>query len=145
MDCALLEARKAFDTDEVPVGAVLVQNDKIIARAHNLMKKNKSVLCHAEMLCIEEASRLLNSPVLDDVDLYVTLEPCAMCAGAIAHSRIRRVYFAAYDVKGGFVDHQAKIFNFTLHKPEVYGGISEKESQDLLKLFFQSKRFPSHS
>ena len=140
MHLALKEAKKAFDIDEVPVGAVIVQNGKIIAQAHNLMHKNKCVLSHAEMLCIEEASRILNTAVLDDVDLYVTLEPCAMCAGAIAHSRIRRVYFAAYDVKGGFVDNQAKIFNFTLHKPEVYGGISENESCKLLKSFFENKR-----
>ncbi|CAO5678562.1 MAG: tRNA-specific adenosine deaminase [Holosporales bacterium] len=140
MRFALIEARLAFLEDEVPVGAVIIQDGKIIAKAHNLVEKNKSALHHAEMLCLDEALKKTTSPFLENCDLYVTLEPCAMCAGAIALARIRRVYFGAYDPKGGFIDHLGKTFDHTLFKPEVYGGIFEKECAQILKDFFKTKR-----
>lgn len=140
MTIALKEAKKAFRKDEVPVGAVIIQNGKVIASAHNLVEKRKNNLWHAEILCIKKACSIKKSAFLDDCDLYVTLEPCAMCAGAIAHSRIKRLYFGAYDIKGGFVDHGGKIFNHSLHKPDFYGGIMEEECSHILKDFFKDKR-----
>jgi tRNA(adenine34) deaminase len=140
MNAAFEEAEKAFKMDEVPVGAVIVRNGNIIASAHNLVEKNKNSLCHAEILCIEKASLFKKNRLLSDCDLYVTLEPCAMCAGAIANSHIKRLFFGAYDPKGGCVEHGSKIFSYTLHKPEIYGGIMEKKCGDLLKLFFDNKR-----
>lgn len=135
---ALKEAYKA--SGEVPIGAVLVYQNKIVARAHNLVETEGCALNHAEFLCLQEGSKILKTKYLTECDLYVTLEPCAMCAGAIALSRIRRVYFGAYDPKGGFVDNNARIFDHTLHKPEIYGGIMANECSSLLSEYFKGLR-----
>lgn len=140
MNDAYSEALLAMKIDEVPVGAVVVQNNIIIARAHNFVEKNKNALHHAEILCIEAACKEINEKYLVDCDLYVTLEPCIMCAGALAHVKIRRVYFGAYDPKNGGVEHTLQAFNHTLHKPEVYGGIHEEKCQMLLRDYFHTKR-----
>lgn len=138
MQKAYEQARQAFLKNEVPVGAVLVQNGKIIAAAHNLIEHRKNPLSHAEILVIEQA--LYSKKYLTDCDLYVTLEPCCLCAGAIALTRVRRVYFGAYDPKGGYVEHNGRIFETSCHKPEVYGGIMEKMCQDILSDFFNKLR-----
>ena len=140
MKQALLLARDAAEKNDVPVGAVIVHKNEIIARAQNSMNDDQCFIKHAEIKAIEMASTYLKTPYLIDCDLYVTLEPCCMCAGAIAHSRINRLYFGAYDPKGGFVEHQAKVFNYTHHKPDVYGGILESEATLILKDFFKKKR-----
>ncbi len=144
MNAAYREALSAMQKDEVPVGAVIVQNNQIIARAHNLVEHNKNVLHHAEIICIEAACQKINEKYLVDSDLYVTLEPCIMCAGALAHAKIRRVYFGAYDPKNGGVEHALQAFNHTLHKPEVYGGIHEEKCQMLLLDYFRTKRSRSN-
>lgn len=137
---ALRQAEMAVAKEEVPVGAVLVRNSQIIAKAHNTCEHNTNPLLHAEMLVMNEAINNLQTYYLNDCDLYVTLEPCPMCAAAIANARIRKVIFGAYDIKSGGVDHGAKVFLHTHHKPEVIGGILELESQFLLKNFFKQKR-----
>lgn len=137
---ALRQAELSADSDEVPVGAVLVRNNQIIAKAHNTCEKNTHPLLHAEMLALHEAINNLKTYYLNDCDLYVTLEPCPMCAAAISHARIRKVVFGAYDIKSGGVEHGPKVFLHTHHKPEVIGGILELESQNLLKNFFRHKR-----
>lgn len=142
MQEALTQARIAQDLGEIPVGAIIVQTGKIIARSHNLVETTNNPLAHAEMLAIQAACKVLKVNRLVDCDLYVTLEPCTMCAGAIAHARLRRIYFAAFDPKGGAVDHGVQFFNqpTCLHKPEIYGGLFELESSQLLKTFFIDKR-----
>lgn len=140
MNDAYDEALLAMKKDEVPVGAVIVQNNKIIAHGHNIVEQNKSALHHAEIMCIEAACQKINAKYLVDCDLYVTLEPCIMCAGAISHAKIRRVYFGAYDLKNGGVEHTLQVFKHTLHKPEVYGGIHEEKCQMLLRDYFRIKR-----
>lgn len=142
MHLALLQAKTARSIGEVPVGAVIVKEGVVIARQHNLVETEKDPTAHAEMLVIQEATKVLGDKRLVDCDLYVTLEPCAMCAQAIAHARIRRLYFGAYDPKGGGVDHGAQVFAHDTchHKPEVYGGIEEETAKGLLQHFFQSKR-----
>lgn len=139
---AISEARNAAENGEVPIGAVIVKDGQIIASAHNLVEGNSDPTAHAEMLAIRSASEILKSPRLIDCDLYVTLEPCAMCAQAISLARIRRLYFGAYDEKGGGVENGARVFSHATcnHKPEVYGGISESECGDLLREFFKGKR-----
>lgn len=144
MNHAYEEALSAIHADEVPVGAVIVKNAKIIARSHNSVEKNKNTLDHAEILCIRAACEKINEKYLVDCDLYVTLEPCIMCAGAIAHSKLRRVYFGAYDPKGGGVEHTLQVFKQTLHKPEVYGGIYQEKCQVLLRDYFRTKRLLSN-
>lgn len=142
MQLAIEQAMLAKQNNEVPVGAVIVQQGKVIARAHNLVETRKTPLAHAEILAIEQALSLLHTTRLNHCDLYVTLEPCTMCAGAIAHARLRRVYFGAFDPKGGAIDHGVRFFNqpTCLHHPEIYGGIAEQECQKLLKSFFIDKR-----
>lgn len=140
MNHAYEEALSAIKVDEVPVGAVIVKDNIIIARAHNLVEKNKNTLHHAEILCIQAACENIDEKYLVDCDLYVTLEPCIMCAGALAHAKLRRVYFGAYDPKGGGVDHTLQVFKHTLHKPDVYGGIHEEKCKVLLRDYFQTKR-----
>lgn len=142
MQQAIDQALLAQANDEVPVGAVIVQQGKIIAQAYNLVETNKNPLAHAEILAIDQACRVLNTPRLIECDLYVTLEPCTMCAAAIAHARLRRVYFGAFDAKGGAVDHGVRFFNQStcFHHPEIYGGIREQECQHLLRTFFKDKR-----
>ncbi len=141
---ALQEAQKAAARNEVPVGAVIVDSKtgKIIASAGNLVEELQDPIAHAEILAIKAACKAKNSWHLDDCDLYVTLEPCPMCAQAISFARIRRLYFSAYDIKSGGVEHGAKVFEASSchHKPEIYGGINEKQASDLLKSFFQNKR-----
>lgn len=139
---SIAQAHIAAENGEVPVGAVLVKDGKIIASAYNLVETNRDPTAHAEILAIRSACEIINSPRLIDCDLYVTLEPCAMCAQAISLARIRRLYFGAYDKKGGGVEHGARIFSQPTcnHKPEVYGGINESECGELLKEFFREKR-----
>jgi len=143
MELALAEARAAAARGEVPVGAVLVgTNGDIVARAGNRTRELNDPSAHAEMLVIREACRVLGSERLNDHDLYVTLEPCAMCAAAISFARIRRLYFGAGDEKGGGVEHGARFFGQPTchHAPEVYGGIAERDCADLLKSFFRERR-----
>ena len=140
MVAALKQAEKASHIEEVPVGAVIIYNQKIIAQAHNLVCQSHDPTAHAEILALREASKQLKTPYLDGCDLYVTLEPCAMCAAAISWARIKRLYFGAYDPKGGAVEHNAKIFDYSFHKPEVIGGIYEKECAELIATFFKAKR-----
>ncbi|WHQ47147.1 MAG: nucleoside deaminase [Candidatus Midichloria sp.] len=139
---AICEARKAFDNTEVPVGAIIVLNHQIIAKVHNLSISNIDITAHAEILALREASHKLQARYLTECDLYVTLEPCAMCAYAISLARIKRLYFGAYDHKTGGVDHGPCIYTHssTHHKPEYYGGIEERRCSKLLKDFFIKKR-----
>ncbi len=142
MDRAIEQAEKAREKGDVPIGAVIVQDGKVIAATGNEVEYLNDPTAHAELIAIRWATTLIASPRLVDCDLYVTLEPCPMCAQAIAFARIRRLYFGAYDPKGGGVDHGPRIFEQTTcnHKPEVYGGIKEKECTELLKNFFADKR-----
>lgn len=144
MHAALDEARNAAARGEVPVGAVLVEaaTGKIVAAAGNRTEAARDPTAHAEILAIRLRCEQLGAPRLPDHDLYVTLEPCAMCAAAIAAARIRRVYFGAYDPKGGGIEHGARVFDHatTHHKPEVYGGIDEAPSAELLRDFFRDRR-----
>lgn len=142
MDIALMEARKAASDDEVPVGAVIVQGNRIIAQAGNLTRSTFDPTGHAEMRVIRMACEALQSERLPDCDLYVTLEPCAMCAAAISFARIRRLYFAAGDVKGGAIEHGVRFYGQPTchHAPDVYSGLAETDSAMLLKDFFARKR-----
>lgn len=142
MDEALLEAKKALLKDEVPVGAIIVKDQKIIARAHNLTKSLKDATAHAEVLVIKEACQILKTPYLEGCWLYVTLEPCCMCAGAISLSRVQKLYYGAYDPKGGAIDHGPHFFNQNTchHVPEVISGVKEFQCFKLLKDFFNQKR-----
>lgn len=145
MHCALLEAEKAFSQEEVPVGAIIVDvvTGEIIAATHNEMMGRKDPTAHAELLALHQACTVKGTGRLEECDLYVTLEPCPMCAQAISFARIRRLYFGAYDPKGGGVDHGAKIFNASSchHRPEIIGGLEEDKCSVLLKKFFKIRRF----
>lgn len=144
MHRAFVEAESAASRGEVPVGAVIVNpaNGRIIAVAGNRTEADHDPTAHAEILAIRAASTLLLSPRLPGLDLYVTLEPCAMCAAAISFARLRRVYFGAYDPKGGGIDHGPRFFQQPTchHAPDVYGGIEEARAGALLKDFFQNRR-----
>ncbi len=143
MELAIAEARAAAAAGEVPVGAVLLGPDgAILATAHNLVEAKSDPTAHAEVLAIRAATAAVGSPRLAGCDLYVTLEPCAMCAQAISLARIRRLYFVAYDPKGGGVEHGARVFSHPTchHAPEVYGGLMEAEAAALLKAFFEERR-----
>lgn len=143
MAIALELARYAADRGEVPVGAVVVDAaGMVIARAHNRVESPPDPAGHAEILALRAAAEVLGTPRLSDCDLYVTLEPCAMCAQAIAHARIRRLVFGAYDPKGGGVDHGPRIFTQPTchHRPEVVGGVEETAAGALLKAFFAARR-----
>lgn len=143
MDLALAEGIAAAARDEVPVGAVIAGPDgKVIATAGNRTRELSDPTAHAEMLAIRSACRALGTERLTGCDLYVTLEPCAMCAAAISFARIRRLYFAAADPKGGGVEHGPRIFSQSTchHAPEVYGGIGEPDGAALLRAFFDTKR-----
>jgi len=134
---ALKEAKKAFDADEVPVGAVVVANNRIIARAHNLTERLNDVTAHAEMQAITAAANGLGGKYLTDCTLYVTLEPCLMCAGALHWSQISRIFFGAHDAKRGYL----RVGMNVLHpKTTIKGGLLEDECAQLLKDFFQRKR-----
>jgi len=142
MELALKEAMKAYKEDEVPVGAVLVCDDKVIAKAHNKKEKKKNPLCHAEIETIKKGIKRLDSKYLDNCDLYVTLEPCAMCAGAIIQARIRNVYYGAYDPKSGSVESVIRIFDEKKfnHHPLYKGGIMKDECAKILQDYFSNKR-----
>lgn len=143
MDMALEAARAAALRGEVPVGAVVVDaTGKVLAVAANRVEECKDISAHAELLALREAAVKCGDARLTDCDLYVTLEPCTMCAAAISFARIRRLYFAAYDAKGGAVDHGAKFFSQPTchHAPEVYGGLMEAEGGELLRRFFKELR-----
>ncbi len=145
MDAALTEARRAAQRGEVPVGAVVVgPQGEVLARAGNRTCADHDPSAHAEMLAIRAACALLGRERLTGCDLYVTLEPCAMCAGVISGARIRRLYFAASDPKSGGVDHGARVFTHPQchHAPEVYSGLSEARSAALLREFFAKRRGP---
>lgn len=142
MQRALELAQAAASQGEVPIGAVIVKGDAIIAEAHNWPRTAKDPTAHAEILAIRRASEVLGNERLTGCDLFVTLEPCAMCAGAIVHARIARLYYAASDPKGGAVEHGARVFEQEqcLHKPEVYSGVGEAEAAELLRGFFRERR-----
>ena len=142
MQVALKEAQSAMLKAEVPVGAVIVAGESIIATAHNETFLRNDPTAHAEMLAIRSACETLQTTHLVDCDLYVTLEPCAMCAQAIAFARIRRVIYAASDPKGGGVEYGARIFNQPTchHRPEIFSGIESDSAASLLKEFFAQKR-----
>lgn len=142
MQIALDEARAAQARGEVPVGAVIVRAGEVIAQAGNRTLAEHDPTAHAELLAIRQAAAMLGSERLTDCDLYVTLEPCAMCAAAISFARIRRLYYGASDAKGGAVENGVRFFSSPAchHKPEIYGGLSESESGELLKGFFRARR-----
>src|SRR3954451_19271673 len=142
MQMALDEARAAQARGEVPVGCVIVRDNAVIARAGNRTLADRDPTAHAELLAIRAACEALGTERLTDCDLYVTLEPCTMCAAAVSFARIRRLYFGAPDPKGGAVEHGVRFFAAaTCHRrPEVYGGISEQESAELLRAFFAERR-----
>jgi tRNA(Arg) A34 adenosine deaminase TadA len=143
MHIALEEARRAAARQEVPVGAVVVAPDgRIVSQAGNRTEALNDASAHAELLAMREAARSLRSPRLAGCDLFVTLEPCPMCAAAAVHFRIRRVIFGAYDIKGGGIEHGPRIFQAPgcLHVPEVIGGVQETEAAALLKSFFAARR-----
>ena len=144
MDRALALAEAAGAAGEVPVGAVIVdsRSGAALAEAANRTERDADPTAHAEMLAIREAVRILGVPRLPDCDLYVTLEPCPMCAQAIVFARIRRLYFGASDPKGGGVENGARIFDRTSchHRPEIYGGIGETRAAALLRTFFRDRR-----
>ncbi len=139
---ALTVAAEAAGAGEVPVGAVIVHDGRVIATAGNAPRGLHDPTAHAEMLAIRTAAASLGRERLEDCDLWVTLEPCAMCAGAIAHARIARLYYGAPDAKGGAVDHGPRLFGQPTchHRPEVYAGIGEREAAALLRDFFAARR-----
>jgi tRNA(Arg) A34 adenosine deaminase TadA len=143
MQRALALARQAAERGEVPVGAVIVDSrGAVLAEAANRTEVERDPTAHAELLAIRAAAQKLGAPRLGDCDLYVTLEPCPMCAQAIAFARLRRVYYGAADPKGGGVEHGPRIFSQPTchHRPEIYGGIAEQEAADLLRAFFKERR-----
>ncbi len=144
MSVAFELAETAATLGEVPVGAVVVDgaSGEVLARAHNRIEELGDPTAHAEILALREAAQVKQTPRLVDCDLYVTLEPCTMCAGAISLARIRRLYFGAADHKGGGIEHGARVFGQPTchHAPEVYGGIDAQRSEELLRRFFSKLR-----
>lgn len=142
MQLALKEARTGESAGEVPIGAVVVKDGAVIATAHNEPRGRADPTAHAEILAIRAAAKVLGNERLDGCELWVTLEPCPMCAGAISHARISKLYYAASDPKGGAVEHGARVFEQEqcLHRPEVYTGMGEAESAGLLRNFFRLRR-----
>jgi tRNA(adenine34) deaminase len=142
MDLALDEARAAAADGEVPVGCVIVRDHAVVARARNRTILDRDPTAHAEMLAIRSAAAAIGSERLVDCDLHVTLEPCPMCAAAISFARIRRLYYAASDPKGGAVDNGVRLFASATchHRPDVYGGIGEADASALLREFFRARR-----
>src|SRR6266481_3280301 len=142
MDMAIAEAHAAAADGEVPVGCVVVRDGAVIARARNRTLADHDPTAHAEMLALRAAAAALGTERLTDCDVYVTLEPCAMCAGALSFARIRRLYYGASDPKGGAVDSGVRFFASPTchHRPEVYGGIAEIESAAMLREFFKLRR-----
>ena len=141
MKMAYNEAIKAFNKNEIPVGCVVVKDDLVIARAHNLREIKNMVNAHAEMLAIAKANRKINSWRLDDCDIYVTLEPCPMCFGAIIQARVKNLYFGAYDKKGGACGSVLNLGDYKFnHTVNVVGGIYESECSELISKFFKTLR-----
>jgi tRNA(adenine34) deaminase len=146
MALALAEAEAAAALGEVPVGAVLVTGEgRVLAAAGNRVESEHDPTAHAEMLALRAGAVALGTKQLSDCDLYVTLEPCAMCAAAIGFARLRRLYFGAYDPKGGAVEHGPRLFDqpTTHHHPEIYGGLEEQRAAELLRAFFRERRHAS--
>ncbi len=142
MTQAYKEAQKAFEEDEVPVGCVITKDGKIIARAHNRKEKKNCALFHAEIECIRKAARKLDNWNLKGCEIYVTLEPCMMCTGALINSRIDRIVYGCEDPKGGALVSNIRLQDVRLlnHYPQIQGGVMEKECSELLKKFFKNKR-----
>ena len=141
MKMALKEARKALKKDEVPIGAVIVRDDKVVAKAHNLRETNNLATSHAEILAIQKANKKLKSWRLDSCTLYVTIEPCPMCAGAIIQSRIKEVVYGARDLKAGAHSSVLNLFELPFnHKVNVKSGILEAESANIISQFFKNLR-----
>jgi tRNA(adenine34) deaminase len=142
MSCAFFEARSAAERGEVPIGAVIVRDGAIVSRAGNQTLADRDPTAHAEVVAIRRACLVESSERLFGCDIYVTLEPCVMCAAAISFARLRRLYFAAQDPKGGAVEHGTRFFAQPCchHAPEIYGGIRESEAAEMLKSFFMDLR-----
>lgn len=142
MAIALKQARLAGAEGEVPIGAVVIKHGVVIATGRNAPRAKHDPTSHAEIEAIRAAALALDNERLDGCELWVTLEPCAMCAGAIVHARIARLYYGASDAKGGAVEHGARVFDQAqcLHRPEVYSGMGESQAAQLLKTFFQQRR-----
>ena len=143
MQLALAEAEAAAAKGEVPVGAVLVDGSgNVLAAAGNRVEADRDPTAHVEMLVLRSGASRLGAARLTECDLYVTLEPCAMCAAAIGLARLRRLYFGAYDPKGGAVEHGPRLFDQPTmhHRPEIYGGMEERRAAELLRSFFQARR-----
>ena len=142
MALALDEARLAAEAGEIPVGAAVMQGADVVATGHNRTIRDTDPTAHAEIVAIREAARKIGNARLTGCDLYVTLEPCAMCAGAISHARLAKVFYGADDPKGGGVDHGARVFSHPqcLHRPEVYPGIGASDAAVLLREFFAVRR-----
>ena len=142
MTQAYKEAQKAFEEDEVPVGCVITKDGKIIARAHNRKEKKNCALFHAEIECIRKAARKLDNWNLKGCEIYVTLEPCMMCTGALINSRIDRIVYGCEDPKGGALVSNIRLQDVRLlnHYPQIQGGVMEKECSELLKKFMKNKR-----
>ena len=143
MKLALEQAEESLKSDDVPVGAVIVKNGEVIGKGYNCRERYNDPTAHAEVLAIKEAARSVGSWHLEDCELYVTLEPCPMCAGAIINSRIKKVVFGAYEPKSGSCSSDSVVNLFNLpynHNPEVYGGICEQQCAELLTEFFKEKR-----
>ena len=139
---AIKEAKKAELIDEVPIGCVIVKDDKVIARGHNVRETKKTPLGHAEIIAIDKASKKLGAWRLQDCDIYITLEPCIMCAGAIIQSRIRHVYYGAKDPKGGAIESSINVLDAKNinHHPEITSGILEEECSNIISQYFKRKR-----
>ena len=142
MNAAIKQALKAVEKDEVPIGAVIVVDGKIIARAHNLMEKTQLATAHAEILAINKACKKLKSWRLDNAEMYITVEPCAMCAGAIANARIKTVYFGAYEEKSGCAESKYPVLtdNGLNHTVQFVGGVERDICANIIKNYFKAKR-----
>ena len=142
MKLALKEAEKAYRDNDVPVGAVIVFKDEVVSKAHNQKVKKNNALCHAEIMAIDKAAKKIHNWHLDDMEMYVTLEPCAMCAGAIMQSRIKKVVYGTKDPKGGSIDSTLKMYETKgyNHYPIVVSGVLENECSNILKRFFKEIR-----
>lgn len=142
MKLAIKEAQKGAKQDEVPIGAVIVYNDKVIAKAHNLTEKTQIATKHAEIIAIEKACKKLKSWRLDGAEIFVTIEPCPMCAGAIVNARIKKVYFGAYEKKSGSAESKFSVLTESglNHKTEYEGGVLEEECASIIKDYFRNKR-----
>ena len=141
MQLALSEAEKAYKKNEIPIGAIIVKNDKVVAKAYNCREKKQNAIFHAESLAIFKACKKLKSWRLDDCDIYITLEPCLMCFGAILNARIKNIYYGASATEGNGIKNIIKDLNSPIlnHKPNIVGGIEKKKCETILKSFFKEK------